>query len=61
MEKRKVADCRKMPSENNCTVTIAGSEEEVVPLAVYHAITSHGHDDTPETEKLIRDSLEDEK
>lgn len=61
MQKRKVADCRKMPGEKNCTVSIAGSEEEVVPLAVYHAITTHGHDDTPELEQQIRDSLEDEK
>jgi predicted small metal-binding protein len=50
-----------MPGEKNCTITIAGSEEEVVPLAVYHAITAHGHDDTPELEKQIRDALEDEK
>jgi predicted small metal-binding protein len=61
MQKRKVADCRKMPGEKDCTITIAGSEEEVVPLAVYHAITTHGHDDTPELEKQIRDALEDEK
>lgn len=61
MEKRKVADCRKMPSEKNCTVTIAGTEEEVVPLAVYHAVEAHGHEDTPELEQEIRDSLEDEK
>ena len=27
---RKVADCREMPSESGCTLTIAGEEEEVV-------------------------------
>ncbi len=50
-----------MPGAKGCTVSIAGTEEEVVPLAVYHAVTTHGHEDTPETEKQIRDSLEDEK
>ena len=26
---RKVADCRAFPSANNCTLTIAGEEDEV--------------------------------
>ena len=60
MSTRKVADCRKFPSEKNCTVTIAGSEEEVVPLAVHHAVESHGHADTPELHEMIRSSLADE-
>jgi predicted small metal-binding protein len=48
MGERKVIDCRKLPSETNCTVTISGKEEEVIPLAVYHAVTVHGHKDTSE-------------
>jgi hypothetical protein len=60
MEKRKVMDCRECPSENNCTVTISGKENEVLPLAVYHAVTSHGHIDTPELWEQIRAMLEDE-
>ena len=60
METRKVVDCRKHPSENNCTVTISGKEEEVLPLAVYHAVTVHGHQDTPELREQIRALLEDE-
>lgn len=54
MEKRKV------PSENNCTVTISGKEEEILPLAVYHAVTSHGHKDTPELREQVKSMLEDE-
>ena len=60
MEKRKIADCRKYPSKNNCTVTISGKEEEVLPLAVYHAGTSHGHKDTPELREQIKSMLKDE-
>lgn len=60
MGKRKVADCRKHPSENNCTVTISGKEEEVLPLAVHHAVTVHGHKDTSELRKQIKSMLEDE-
>lgn len=61
MEKRKVADCRKHPSEKNCTVTISGKEEEVLSLAVHHAVTAHGHKDSPELRKQIKSMLEDEK
>jgi uncharacterized protein DUF1059 len=61
MEKRKVADCRKHPSEKKCTVTISGKEEEVLPLAVHHAVHAHGHKDTPELRKQIKTMLEDEK
>lgn len=61
MEKpRKVADCRLMPSDKHCTVAIAGSEEEVLPLAVYHAIHHHGHEDTPDLGIQIRSMLVDD-
>lgn len=60
MAQRKIADCRKFPSEKNCTVTIAGSEEEVLPLSVHHAVHDHGHEDTPELREQIRGMLEDE-
>ena len=60
MGERKVIDCRKYPSEKNCTVTISGREEEVLPLAVYYAVTVHGHVDTPELREQIKAFLEDE-
>ncbi len=47
MEKRVSADCRKFPSEKKCTLNISGSMSEVFPVAVYHAVKSHGHKDTP--------------
>ncbi len=61
MAKRMVADCRQFPSEKNCTLTIAGTEEEVLTVAVWHAVRSHGHEDTPELRKQIRAMLKDEK
>jgi len=61
MAQRKVADCRKFPSEKNCTVAISGTEEEVLPLAVHHAVSYHGHEDTPELREQVKGMLEDEQ
>jgi hypothetical protein len=57
---RKVADCRTMPSEKPCTLTIAGEEEEVVRAATQHAVSYHGDKDTPELRAAIRKGLKDE-
>jgi predicted small metal-binding protein len=57
---RKVADCRDMPSESGCTLTIAGEEEEVVRAAAMHAADVHGHSDGPELRNEIRSMLKDE-
>ncbi|MER7957233.1 MULTISPECIES: DUF1059 domain-containing protein [unclassified Streptomyces] len=58
---RKVADCRNTPSVMGCTLTISGEEEEVVKAASEHAVSVHGHEDTPELRTMVRESLEDEK
>jgi len=58
---RKISDCRKLPSEKNCSVTIAGSEEEVLALATHHAVKDHGHEDTPQLREEIKNTLEDEQ
>jgi Protein of unknown function (DUF1059) len=59
--KRRVsADCRLFPSENNCSLYIAGTEEEVFEVALAHAIKSHGHKDTPEFRKQLRAFLQEE-
>lgn len=57
---RKVADCRQYPSESNCTLTIAGEEEEVLAAATQHAVLVHQHTDTPELREQIRSMLTDE-
>ena len=58
---RKYVDCREFPSEKNCSLTIAGTEDEVVKAATEHAISSHGHTAGPELTSAIRSSLHDEK
>jgi predicted small metal-binding protein len=57
---RKMIDCRRMPSERNCSVTIGGTEEEVMTLAVRHAVNEHGHADTPELREMLHGALTDE-
>ena len=56
---RKMVDCRTMPSEINCTLTIAGEEEEVLDAAVAHAVDKHGHENTAELREGIRAGLVD--
>jgi predicted small metal-binding protein len=52
---RKYIDCREFPSVTNCTVAIAADgEEELLAVAVQHAVTVHGHADTPELRKQLR-------
>lgn len=55
---RKMVDCRKVPSEIGCTLTIAGQEDEVLDAAIAHAVAKHGHEDTPELRDMIRSSME---
>lgn len=55
---RKVVDCRRFSSESNCSLTIAGTEEEVLDVAVPHAVSRHGHENTPELREQIRASME---
>ena len=58
-EKRKAADCRLYPSEKNCTLRIEGTEEEVLEAATLHAVTAHGHTNSPELREQIRGLLKD--
>jgi predicted small metal-binding protein len=56
---RKMIDCGKVPNEINCTLTIAGTEDEVLDAAVSHAVAKHGHQNSAELRETIRSSLED--
>jgi predicted small metal-binding protein len=58
---RKIADCRRWPSESDCSLTIVGEEEEVIRAAAEHAASVHGHEDTPELRDQIREFLEPEE
>ena len=55
---RLMADCRRFPSESNCSLVIIGEEDEVVRAASEHAISVHDHEDTPEFREEIRGFLE---
>ncbi len=54
---RVMVDCRKTPSDANCQVTIAGTHDEVVELAVWHDVTAHGHVDGPELRAAIEKDI----
>jgi predicted small metal-binding protein len=55
---RYMIDCRKVPSDNGCTLTIAGTEEEVLEAAAAHAVAAHGHEGAPELRETLRGALE---
>ena len=59
-ETRKVIDCRRFPAEKPCSIVISGTEDDVLDLAVLHAKTVRGHQDTPELREQIRSMLQDE-
>jgi predicted small metal-binding protein len=57
---RKYIDCRQFPSETNCSVAIsADSEKELLDIAVQHAVTIHGHKDTPEFRRELKKAFKD--
>ncbi len=58
-EKRKVMDCRTYPSEKDCTLSIEGTEEEVLEAATQHAVTAHGHTNSPELREQLRTLMKD--
>jgi predicted small metal-binding protein len=58
-EKRKTIDCRLYPSEKNCSLAISGTEEEVLTVAVRHAVQEHGHQDTPELRQQLKELLKE--
>ena len=57
---RKYIDCSEYPSESNCSLRISGREDEIMPVAVKHAVEVHGHEDTPEFRNELKQLLKDE-
>jgi predicted small metal-binding protein len=57
---RKSIDCRDHPSEKNCSLKISGTEQEVLDGAVQHAVSAHGHENSPELRDQIKSMLKDE-
>jgi len=59
MANRKSIDCRDYPSERNCSLKISGTEDEVLDAAVQHAVSVHGHENTPGLREQIKSMLKD--
>jgi predicted small metal-binding protein len=55
---RMMADCRRFPSESNCSLVIIGEEDEVARAAAEHAVSVHGHEDSPEMRQQLLEFLE---
>lgn len=52
---RTFIDCREFPSDMHCSVAIsADSEEELMQIAVEHAVSVHHHSDSPELRQQLR-------
>jgi hypothetical protein len=48
------------PSEKNCTLKISGTEDEVLNVAVRHAVQEHGHQNSAELRQQLKGMLQDE-
>jgi predicted small metal-binding protein len=60
MANRKSIDCRNYPSDKNCSLKISGTEQEVLDAATQHAVSAHGHKNSPELREEIKSMLKDE-
>jgi hypothetical protein len=56
---RKMLDCREMPSESGCSLTLTGEEDEVLDAGAAHAVAVHGHTDGEELRTGLRGFLRD--
>ena len=57
---RRYIDCRQYPqaAEKKCTIAIsADTDDELVTVAMQHAVATHGVKDTPEFRKEIRKGI----
>ena len=57
---RKILDCRAVPNEVGCTLALTGEPGELVAAAAHHAVTVHGHDDSPQLREQLYGVLADE-
>jgi predicted small metal-binding protein len=58
--KRKSIDCRDHPSDKNCSLKISGTENEVLDAATEHAVSAHGHENSPGLRDQLKSMLKDE-
>ena len=53
-------DCREFPSENNCSLRISGTQEEVLAAATQHAVSAHQHQDNTDLRNNLRGAIKAE-
>lgn len=59
-KRRVVMDCRTAPN-SNCSLTISGTEEEVLELGEQHVTSKHGFDrNDPKLREILKSSLKEE-
>lgn len=57
---RKHIDCRNYPSDMNCSLALsANTDKELIEAAVQHAVSVHGHQDTPDLRQQLKSMLKD--
>jgi len=54
---RMTIDCRSIPSDSGCSLSISGEEDEVMRAAAAHAVDVHGHTDDDDLRSALRASL----
>ncbi|MDQ6682686.1 MAG: DUF1059 domain-containing protein [Chloroflexota bacterium] len=55
---RKVFDCRELPG--SCSLSISGTEEEVLAAQALHAVAAHEQPDGSELREFIRSYMKEE-
>jgi hypothetical protein len=58
---RKGMDYRLFLVDEPCDIAIMGDEEELLNIAVQHAVKDHGHRDTPALREELRSMLREER
>lgn len=59
-KERVIMDCRGKSEAQGCTLTIAGTEAEVLDVAEYHVTTKHGFKKEPGIRDKLRSYLKRE-
>ncbi|HWN26757.1 MAG TPA: DUF1059 domain-containing protein [Actinomycetospora sp.] len=54
---RMMLDCREVPSESDCSLTLVGEVDEVLEAGAAHAVAVHGHTDGDELREGLRGFL----
>lgn len=57
---RVTLDCREKPEAQGCSLTMSGTENEVLDVAEYHVTTKHGFKKEPGLREQLRSFLKHE-